>query len=309
MAVTTPTTNKLLLRHTVRRFRELSGLTQVQLGERAYPHLSKTDARSKIAQIEQGQRVPRGAADLKAIIDVLNAALVQAEHPAIDEVVARDMEEMRKNASRRGRWTDAKPVLEGDIRTLVDLEKDADIIRVCGSEYFPGYLQGPEYARALFSTNKEKSPEDIDASVQTRLSRSDIFLRGKHRTQLNAVLSQSCLERFPGVATRQTMLHQLDYLIQLSHQSNITIQIIPFQAPSTGSIALRPREFTLLHIPAPGLAGALDIGSTEEGFEVQLNDDKEGVAALEKAWGILTATALSPHDSLRFIDNQKIQFS
>lgn len=308
MAVT-PTTNKLLLRHTVRGYRELAGLTQEQLGERAYPHLNKTNARNKLNLLEQGQRVPARAADLTALINVLNAALVAAGHPAIDEATARDMEWMRKNANQRGRWTGAKAVLEGDIRKVVDLEEDADLVRLCGSEFVPGHLQCDDYARALFSTNKERTPEEVDASVQARLSRSDIFLRSKHRTQLNVVLSESCLRRFPGVGTRQTLLHQLDYLMRVSHQANITIQIIPFQTPSTGSIALRPREFALLHIPAPGLAGALDIGCIEEGFEVQLIDDKSGVATLETAWAVLTATALSPHDSLRYMDSLKIEFS
>jgi transcriptional regulator with XRE-family HTH domain len=307
MAVT-PTTNKLLLRHTVRRYRELAKLTQEQLGERAFPHLKATDARNKINLIEQGQRVPQRASDLTAIIDVLSTALEQAGHSAVDKATTQDMEWMRKNASQRGRWTGAKAVFGEDVRKLIDLEEDADLIRLCGSELVPGPLQCDEYAQALFATNKERSSEDVAASVQARLSLVDIFTRKEHRTQLNAVLSESCLLRIPGVGTQRTLLRQLDHMIQLSERENITIQIIPFLAPSTNSFVVRPTEFLLLRIPAPGLAGPLDLGYTEAGFEARIIEDKPGVAAFETAWAALTAVALSPHDSLRFMDNLKIQF-
>ena len=306
MAAQTPTTNKLLLRHTVRRYRELAKLSQEQLGERAFPHLSLQNARNKINLIEQGQRVPQRPSDLTAIIDVLNDALSQAGQPIVDEATAADMQSMRNHANQRGRWTGAKAVFGVDVRKLVDLEEDAELVRVCGSEFVPGLLQGSEYARAMFAANQDMSAEQIDVSVQARLSRIDIFTRATHPAQLKVVLSESCLLRIPGIGTRETLLRQLDYLIQLSQRGNLTIQVIPFQTPNFG---VRPTEFQLLRIPSPGLAGPLDIGYTEADFEARFIEDKPGVAAFEAAWADLTAAALSPHDSRRFMDNLIIQFS
>jgi len=294
----TPTTNRLLLRHTVRRYRDELGLTQEELGAKAFPDLRIAAARNKIALLESAERVPRRLADFNAIIKALKVT---------DPAVIEDMRHMHANSDVRGRWSGARAVFGEDIKQLVDLEHDAEQIRLTGSELVPGLLQCREYAQALFTADDEHvSERAVAASVDARLSRAEVYLRAERPVDFLVVLSVSCLLRIPSNATRDIMVRQLEHLMHLAKRPNVVLQLVPFE---TATLRQRIVEFQLLRIPAPGLAGPLDMAYTDVAFEARLIDDKDLVSSFEKAWTRWTASALGPQDSRRFMEQLRLSFS
>jgi hypothetical protein len=63
-------------------------------------------------------------------------------------------------------------------------------------------------------------------------------------------------------------------------------------------------HYVLLTVPSPGAAGPLAMAYVEsEGSDIRYLDDKKAVAARDSAWRRLTAAALSPVDSAKFMED------
>ncbi|MEV5649014.1 helix-turn-helix transcriptional regulator [Nocardia sp. NPDC052254] len=215
------------------------------------------------------------------------------------------LDALRRDNHKRGFWnTGHRRAYLEELRLLVDLEAHASRLRVTEAEIVPGLIQCESYIRALHEPphNETDAPLDpaavtVEDSVRARLARQDV-LTGPDAPDFHAVLSESCLRREYG--GRRVMAEQLEYLLTLSHQPNITLQVLPFTTPTLG--AGMEDRFTLVRVPSPGAAGDLDMAIVESQGDIRYIDDKPAVLARETVWDRLSVAAADPERSRAFID-------
>jgi hypothetical protein len=212
------------------------------------------------------------------------------------------LQDLRRDNHRRGFWTTGyRRAYAEDVRLLVTLEELAEELRTVDVEVMPGLVQCESYVRALHEhpDADKRDPHCVtaDDSVQARLARQKVLIRDDP-PMYSTVISESALRRVYG--SRRVMLEQLEHLMLLSQRPNIQIQVMPFDiTPPRMSMAY---QYVLLTVPSPGAAGPLHMAYVEsEGSDIRYLDDKKAFAARDSAWRRLTATALSPADSVKFM--------
>jgi hypothetical protein len=186
----------------------------------------------------------------------------------------------------------------------VDLETDAENIRQVQGEIMPGTLQTEAYMRALHTSSVRRNDEEVDALIASRQERQQLLTRDKPPT-LSFILSESSLRRKIGNAA--VMREQLDHLTEVALHTNISVQVMPFDAEtSTGGISF---NFTLLQIPSHGIAADLEFAYIESFDDARYLDAKDAVAAYTTLWDRLQAAALGPKESLDLIRSVGQQYS
>jgi len=214
------------------------------------------------------------------------------------------LQDLRRDNHRRGFWTTGyRRAYAEDVRLLVTLEDLSEELRSVDIEVMPGLVQCESYIRAIHQ-HLETDEQDLDYvptddSVQARLARQEVLKRD-NAPMFSAVLSESALRRVYG--DREVMLEQLEYLIEVAKRPNLQIQVMPFEiTPPRMSMAY---HYVLLTVPSPGAAGPLHMAYVEsEGSDIRYLDDKKAFAARDSGWRQLTANALNPPDSVKFIED------
>lgn len=178
------------------------------------------------------------------------------------------------------------------VRDLAKLEADAVELGAYGNHNMHGLLQTEEYARALFAMRRPSySQDEIDQQVAARMARQEIFDRLPSPT-LTFVQEEVTLTRPLG--GEAVLRRQLERLLELGQLRHVDIQVMP-----------TARE------EHPGMGGQLHLlklndGTTVGHWEAQLasrlvSDPKE-VQILELRYGMIRAQALTPRESLAFIE-------
>jgi transcriptional regulator with XRE-family HTH domain len=205
---------------------------------------------------------------------------------------------LRKDIHKRGFWNSGyRRAYVHELRLRVDLEMHADRIREFEVEVVPGLLQCPDYVRALYAGFPEPEGMTLDDEVRARLARQEIFHK-EDPPSVHFVLSESCLRRV--WCDAPTLVAQLEHLITLSQRENVMIQVLPFARP-VGRRTPIGNRFTLLRIPAVGVAGPLELAYTEARGEFRYLDDAEALTAYDNAWTRLTAAALPFEETRGFL--------
>jgi hypothetical protein len=214
------------------------------------------------------------------------------------------LQDLRRDNHRRGFWTTGyRRAYAEDVRLLVTLEDLAEELRTVDIEVMPGLVQCESYIRAIHEHPEADSedPQSVttDDSVQARLARQEVLKRD-NAPMFSAVLSESALRRVYG--SREVMLEQLEHLMEVAKRPNLQIQVMPFEiTPPRMSMAY---HYVLLTVPSPGAAGPLHMAYVEsEGSDIRYLDDKKAFAARDSGWRRLTATALNPTDSVKFMED------
>lgn len=156
-----------------------------------------------------------------------------------------------------------------------------------------GLLQTPEYARAIGRSVGVYGMSDdyADRNVEQRAWRRTRVLNGD--MQLHVVQPEVPLHLQLG--SPAAMAEQLDYLVEMGHRDNVTIQIVPYsvgqyEAFRMGAISIMTHPWvqgrSVYYRPYQGLA-QIDDADHAANF----------LAAVESAMTL----ALSPDDSLAFI--------
>ncbi len=135
----------------------------------------------------------------------------------------------------RGWWEEYRDTLPPRLVDLAELEHHATALRVTQVINIPGLLQTPEHARALFrEAVPALRPHEIEFRISHRIKRQAIL----HREQpppYTAIVHEAALRmQFGG---REVARTQLDYLAEVSKQTNVTVRVIPFNGtsfPTTG---------------------------------------------------------------------------
>ncbi|WP_028924172.1 helix-turn-helix domain-containing protein [Pseudonocardia acaciae] len=284
MSATTPTVCKVQLGKLLARLRDQAGMTQDEAGR-----LIGRKDRNKIVLVERAQRsITPGE------LHLLLAGYGVSRDDEMWELVNR----LRDGSSQRGRWTGYRAVHDEAFRRYIDFEEDADLIRIAEVEVIPGLLQTEAYLRALLAGSGEQTGPSTDELVQARLARQAI-LTAENPPELRFVLSESCLRRKWGDNT--VMREQLEHLIMCSEMPNVIIHVLPFEMRESEAQIEITYRFTVLRIPAPGLAGPLDVVYTELVTDLRFDDDKNMVAAHDALWTRLADSALNATESRTFL--------
>ncbi|NEA19659.1 helix-turn-helix domain-containing protein [Streptomyces halstedii] len=178
------------------------------------------------------------------------------------------------------------------VRDLAKLEADAVELGAYGNHNMHGLLQTEEYARALYEMRRPSfAPEQIERYVAARMARQEIFER-QPLTMLTFVLEEVTIRRPLG--GRAVARRQLERLLEAGRLRNVEIQVMP----------------TVCEDHA-GMGGQLQLLKFEDGTAVghwegqlynRLISDPKEIRIVELRYGILRAQALTPRESLAFIE-------
>jgi hypothetical protein len=278
----TPSGRKAQLGALLRHLREQVRLTQHDAGRAVWPKSSDGSVQNKIARLESAD-TGISDDDLRALLKVYGVADGPITELALN---------LQTGTSQRGRWHGPRAVYTDSDRRYVDLEEDAQRIRLVATEQVPELLQCESYLRARVRS----AP---DTAVQATIDRQRGVLFRENPPQFYAMLSESCIRRVQG--DRAVMREQIAHLIRVSEYPHVVIQLVPFdpgQHPraqrlaSTNSGVLE--RFALLRLDAPGVLDAfpryLDYAFTRSGNDLAWSDN---VQHYEEIWGQANAAALS----------------
>ncbi|MFJ3123528.1 helix-turn-helix domain-containing protein [Streptomyces sp. NPDC086993] len=178
------------------------------------------------------------------------------------------------------------------IRDLARLEGRAVELLAYGDHNLHGLLQTAEYARALFEMRLPPyEPNEIERAVAGRMARQAIFERVS-APSLCFVQEETTLRRPLG--GRMVLRRQLEHLLLLGQLRNVAIQVMPTAREEHAGMqgetqVLKFRDGTAM-------------GRSEGAFNGRAVSDPKQLRILELRCGMIRAQALTPRESLAFIE-------
>jgi transcriptional regulator with XRE-family HTH domain len=178
------------------------------------------------------------------------------------------------------------------VRNLAKLEAEAVELGAYGNHNIHGLLQTERYARALFDMRRPTySPDEIDRQVEARMARKAIFDRAPAPT-LSFVMEEATLRRPLGGA--EVMRGQLQHLLNTARLRHVDIQVMPLRREEHAGMG---GQLEVLR-----LEGGTTLGYTEAQLSSRVHSCSAEAQMLETRYGIIRAQALSPRESLAFIE-------
>ncbi|GHA08859.1 helix-turn-helix domain-containing protein [Streptomyces echinoruber] len=178
------------------------------------------------------------------------------------------------------------------VRDLAQMEARAVELGVYVGLSIHGLLQTPEHARALFEARQPPYTEDeVERMVAARMARKAIFERSPSPA-LSFVLEEALLRR--RVGGTMVWRRQLEHLLEVAQLRNVTFQVMPTETDAH-----------------PGVDGKIEVlkfgdgtavGRSEGAFNGRPTSDPKQLRILELRYGIIRAQALTPGESVAFIE-------
>ncbi|MEU0750073.1 helix-turn-helix transcriptional regulator [Streptomyces albogriseolus] len=247
----------------MKRFRLRAGLERSEVGARTGYSVST------ITSYELGRRIPP-----PRFIDVADELLDAGG-------VLREMKEEVARAQ-----------YPAFFRDVARLEVEAVELHAYDTHVVKGLLQTEAYARAVFTMRRPLLVEEtIEQRVTARLLRQEIFSRWP-APLMSFVIEEAVLRRPIGGA--EVLRGQLEQILLIGQKRNVEIQVMP-----------------TLREDHAGLAGSFTLIETGSGqrityAEVQkssnLYTERTSVRELEAQYGIIRAQALTPRESMAFVE-------
>jgi uncharacterized protein DUF5753/helix-turn-helix protein len=247
-----PTVLRILLGAHLRRLREHAGISREDAGY----HIRASG--SKISRMELG-RVSfkeRDVIDLLAFYGITNGE-------ERDSLI-----QLTREANATPWWQKYQDAAPDWFGLYVGLEEAAQLIRVYEVQFVPGLLQTEDYARAVVMQGAPGlEPEEVERRVALRLGRQKLLNRD-NPPRLWAIVDEAALRRPMG--GRDVLAGQIQRLMDLVSESNITLQVMPFKY---GGHAAEGGAFSIMRFPEADLpdmvyveylSGALYIEKPEE---------------------------------------------
>jgi transcriptional regulator with XRE-family HTH domain len=272
-----PTALRILLGSQLRRLRESNGKSREEAG-----HLIR-GSESKISRMELG-RVgfkERDVADLLTLYGVVD----EEARSAVLDLVA--------TANEPGWWHRFNDILPTWFQAYVGLEEAAARIRTYEVQFVPGLLQTKEYARAVVTAGSAGvGSEEIARRVDLRLERQRMFDRPDGPI-FWAVIDEAALRR--PIGGSEVMRAQLEHLIELMRQPNITIQVMPF---SFGGHSAEGGAFSVLRFPDRDLP---DVVYVEQLASALYLDKREDVDRYTAVMERLCSVSTTPDETIELL--------
>ncbi|MEV0484186.1 helix-turn-helix transcriptional regulator [Streptomyces sp. NPDC050508] len=178
------------------------------------------------------------------------------------------------------------------VRALAKLEGQAVEIALYVCSSIPGLLQTPDHARTVIEAAQPPySPDDVERSVAARLARQAVFERDP-APSIHFVLEEAPLHR--QVGGTMVWRRQLERLLEVGRLRNVTLQVMPTNTDAHPGLDGR---IELLKFP-DGTA----VGRADGGFGGRPTSEPKQLRILELWYGIIRAQALTPRESLAFIE-------
>ncbi|MEW2554923.1 DUF5753 domain-containing protein [Streptomyces zhihengii] len=178
------------------------------------------------------------------------------------------------------------------VRDLAKLEREAVELGSYSNHNLHGLLQTEEYARALYEMRRPAFGADqIARYVAARMARQEIFGAEPLR-MLTFVLEEVTVRRPLG--GRAIARRQLERLLEVGRLRHVEIQVMPTDREDHAGMG---GQFQLLKF---------DDGTAVAHWEGQLSNrlisDPKEVRIIELRYGIVRAQALTPRESLAFVE-------
>jgi hypothetical protein len=272
-----PTVRRILLGSQLRRLRESKTISRKDAG------FSIRASESKISRMELG-RVSfkeRDVADLLTLYGVTEdadrAPLLSLAH----------------GANQACWWQKVSDAMPAWFHPYMGLEEAAALIRTYEIQFVPGLLQTEAYARAIVTQGGEGIPEaTVARRVSVRIRRQSILTR-PNPPLLWVVMDEAALRR--PIGGPAVMRAQLEHLIRLTEQSNITIQIMP---ATFGGVTAGGGAFSILRFSEPALP---DVVYLEHLTGASCLDRQEDVECYLDAMNRLVVDSIPPEITKKMI--------
>jgi transcriptional regulator with XRE-family HTH domain len=222
-----------------------------------------------VRKVERGARIPRPEF-LDRADEVLNAqGLIRA--------FKEDMEKARYPKK---------------VRELKLLEERAVELQLYSNHNMHGLLQTPEYARALLGTWRPAySQDELERMLAARIARKSVFDR-LPAPELSFVQEEVTLRR--PVGGTMVLRQQLEHMLEVAQLPHVELQVMPTARanhPGTGG-----------RIQVLKFGDGTAVGRTDDEFAGRPVSDPRHLRVLELRYGIIRAQALTPEESLAFIE-------
>lgn len=270
-----PPVLRVLVGAKLRRLREAAGITPEQAGYEIRA------SGSKISRMETG-RVGFKRRDVEDLLILYGVTAVA------------DRQEVLGLADRTNAapwWAQYGDAIPAWLESYLGMESAASVIRSFEAQFVPGLFQTEAYIRAVAMAGSA-SEEQINRRVEARLKRQDV-LRGPDPPQVWVVIDEAALRRPAG--SRDLMIAQLSWLIELAGWPHITLQVVPF---SHGAHAGAGGAFTLLRFDEADLPDTVYIEHLTSALYLSKRADVEHYLEVMNA---LSAQALTVTDTIRFL--------
>jgi hypothetical protein len=227
-----PTVLRMLLGAQLRRLRETAGVTRDDAGY----HIRASG--SKISRMELG-RVSFKERDVTDLLELYG----------VDDLAEREkLIQLTREANATPWYQKFQDVVPDWFHVFVGLEEAAQLIRVYEVQFVPGLLQTEEYARAVILQGAPGlDPDEVDRRVGLRMGRQKLLTR-ENPPRYWVIIDEAALRRPMG--GRDVHVGQIERLIDLVGEPNITIQVMPFRY---GGHAAEGGAFTIMRFPETDL--------------------------------------------------------
>ncbi|WP_340559192.1 helix-turn-helix domain-containing protein [Streptomyces sp. GSL17-111] len=245
-------------------WREDAGMTQAELG------VALNYSEEMISAVERGRRLPKPNL-LEQADDVLGAG-------GKLKALAQEVTEARYPKR---------------VRSIAKLEADSVEMGVYSNQTLHALLQTEEYTRAIFEMRQPLFPPDvIERNVGARMARQQHIDGSKTEPVMSFVQEEVTLRR--PLHSLDMQRRQLEHLLAVGQFRNVQIQIMP---TALGDHAGLGGGFRLFKLRGGGTVGYCEVQHVARTVV-----EPQQVQSLELQYGMLRAQALTPRESLAFIE-------
>jgi hypothetical protein len=222
----------MLLGAQLRRLREHANVTRDDAGY----HIRASG--SKISRMELG----RVSFKERDVTDLL-------QYYGVTDLAEREkLIQLTREANATPWYQKFQDVVPDWFHVFVGLEEAAQLIRVYEVQFVPGLLQTEEYARAIIVQGRPGvDPDEIERTVALRMGRQKLLTR-ENPPRYWVIMDEAALRRPMG--GRDVHVAQIERLIDLVGEPNITLQVMPFRY---GGHAADGGAFTIMRFPETDL--------------------------------------------------------
>lgn len=177
-------------------------------------------------------------------------------------------------------------------RDAARLEAKAESMCVYALYAVPGLLQTEDYARAGFRLQRPLLDDEvIEERLAARMARQDIYAR-RPAPLLSFIIEEVALRR--PIGGREVLYGQWEKLLLIGQERNVEIQVMPTDREEHGALG---GPFNLIET-----AQGQRLAYAEVQDDSRLYTGRQQVRQLEARYGILRSQALTPRESLLFIE-------
>jgi hypothetical protein len=244
---------------------------------------------TRLSRIERG--LYRIASDeVRHLCDVLGVD----DAEAVEEVAR-----VAEAPPGRGWWAPYVDQISGAYLDFIELEAQAESVRICHPGIIPGPLQTATYAREIISRSATAGERHTtEMLVNIRIARQEVLTRQQRPVDFHALVPEAALHaRFEtGPAL---MRDQIRKLLDMSELPNVTLQLLPLTThPAYGSDG----ALTVLGFHHPWLP----IGSVDNQLGGSHTEDPTDVGFLVREFNHIASVAFSA-DRTREVLNEHLE--